>query len=163
MKQRVFVGSSSEGLEIAEAVQSNLEPEAEVRVSLDARCISPRGARTKVVARQITESDFGVFVFSPDDIVEMRRSEQLTVRDNVVFELGLCIGLLGAKRSFILMPKTKSLRIPSDLLGFNAAEFDPNRSDGILAQRLGLHVRKLKRLSSFPMSIPSSPTYASPS
>ena len=32
MKQRVFVGSSTEGLEIAHAVQSNLEPEAEVRV-----------------------------------------------------------------------------------------------------------------------------------
>jgi hypothetical protein len=148
VKHRVFVGSSTEGLEIAHAVQSNLEPEAEVRLwSQDV--FRPGEHVLESLLRQTSESDFGVFVFSPDDIVEIRNTESKTVRDNVVFELGLCIGRLGPKRSFILIPKVDNLRIPSDLLGVNAASFDPRRLDEDLVAALGpacLKIRKALRL-----------------
>ena len=156
VKQRVFVGSSTEGLEIAHAVQSNLESEAEVRVwSQDV--FRPGEHVLESLLRQTAESDFGVFVFSPDDIVEIRNSEQLTVRDNVVFELGLCIGRLGSKRSFILMPKVPSLRIPSDLLGVNAATFEPHRSDGDLVAALGPACTKIRKALKLPNEHPIEP------
>lgn len=156
MKQRVFVGSSTEGLEIAHAVQSNLEPEAEVRIwSQDV--FRPGEHVLESLLRQTGDSDFGVFVFAPDDIVEIRNSEQLTVRDNVVFELGLCIGRLGAKRSFILLPKSSNLRIPSDLLGVNTATFDPNRSDEDLVAALGPACTKIRKALKLPNEHPIEP------
>lgn len=156
MKKRVFVGSSTEGLEIAHAVQSNLEPAAEVRIwSQDV--FRPGEHALETLTRQIGESDFGVFVFSPDDIVEIRNSESSTVRDNVVFELGLCIGRLGAKRAFILLPTSPNLRIPSDLLGINAATFDPNRADGDLVAALGPACMKIRKALRIPNEHPVEP------
>jgi len=136
MKRKVFVGSSSEGLEIAHALQSNLEPETEVRIwSQDV--FLPGEHILESLLKQAEASDFGIFVFSPDDLVDIRGSTQKTVRDNVIFELGVCIGHLGSRRSFIVMPKDSDLRIPSDLLGVNTATFDANRSDGDLVAALG--------------------------
>src|ERR1700731_3562244 len=42
---------------------------------------------------QTTDSyDFGVFVFDADDVAVLRDNKTPTVRDNVLFELGLFIG-----------------------------------------------------------------------
>ncbi len=128
MKPRVFIGSSTEGLAIAHAVQANLESAAEVTMWSD-DVFLPGSHVLESLLHQAERSDFAVFVFSTDDIVSIRGSEQLTVRDNVVFELGLCIGLLGPKRSFMVMPNIQHLRIPSDLNGINAATFEPDRAN----------------------------------
>lgn len=144
MKRKVFVGSSSEGIEIAHALQSNLEPETEVRIwSQDV--FLPGEHILESLLKQAEASDFGIFVFSPDDLVEIRGSKQRTVRDNVIFELGLCVGRLGSKRSFIVTPKDSQLRIPSDLLGINTATFDANRTDGDLVAALGPACTKIRK------------------
>ncbi len=156
MKPRVFIGSSTEGLEIAKAVQSNLESAAEVTIwSQDV--FLPGAHILESLLRQAERSDFAVFVFSTDDIVSIRGSEQLTVRDNVVFELGLCIGLLGPKRSFMIMPNIQNLRIPSDLSGINAATFDPHRSDKDLVAALGPACNKIRTAMKVPNERPLEP------
>ena len=144
MKRKVFVGSSSEGLEIAHALQSNLEPEFEVRVwSQDV--FLPGEHTLESILKQADVSDFGIFVFSPDDLIEVRGSRQKTARDNVIFELGLCVGRLGPKRSFMVMPTDSDLRIPSDLLGVNTASFDAHRSDGDMVAALGPASTKIRK------------------
>jgi hypothetical protein len=156
MKPRVFIGSSTEGLDIAHAVQSNLESAAEVTIwSQDV--FLPGAHILESLLRQAEKSDFAVFVFSTDDIVASRGSEQLTVRDNVVFELGLCIGLLGPKRSFMIMPQVQNLRIPSDLSGINAATFDPKRSDKDLVAALGPACNKIRTAMKAPNERPLEP------
>lgn len=156
MKPRVFIGSSTEGLEIAKAVQSNLDSAAEVTIwSQDV--FLPGAHILESLLRQAERSDFAVFVFSTDDIVSIRGSEQLTVRDNVVFELGLCIGLLGPKRSFMIMPNIQHLRIPSDLNGINAATFDPHRSDQDLVAALGPACNKIRTAMKVPNERPLEP------
>jgi hypothetical protein len=107
--------------------------------------------------RQVDRSDFGVFVFSSDDIVEIRNSQQATVRDNVIFELGFCIGRLGPKRSFIVMPKVSNFRIPSDLSGINAATYDPNRSDKDLVAAVGPACTKIRAALKAPNEHPLEP------
>src|SRR4051812_27447913 len=104
MKPRIFIGSSSEGIQIAHAIQSNLDPDAEVTVwSQDV--FRPGESTLQSLLRQVDQSDFGVFVFSPDDVIEVHDTHQLTVRDNVVFELGLYIGRLGPMRSLVVAPR----------------------------------------------------------
>jgi hypothetical protein len=56
------------------------------------------------LADELANSDFGVFVFSPDDRTRLRDKTHSTVRDNVIFELGLFVGRLGIERSFIVVP-----------------------------------------------------------
>jgi len=78
----------------------------------------------------LDRTDFGIFVFGPDDLTTIRAKEYQSTRDNVVFELGLFIGKLGKARTFFVMPKERSdFRLPSDLMGVTPAEFDETRED----------------------------------
>ena len=124
---KVFVASSVEGLEIARAIQENLEHDAETTVWNQG--IFAPGAQVLQILRTVLESaDFGIFVFSPDDITKFPEEEFRTVRDNVVLELGLFVGRLGLERNFIVTPRTgPRLRMPTDLLGIVTTQYDPGR------------------------------------
>jgi len=127
-KPRLFIGSSVESLEIADAVNLNLDHQAEVTIwrngtfDLASNTIDSLTKKAKSV-------DFSLFIFSPDDITLIRGQEKPVVRDNVIFELGLFIGSLGKERCFILKPRDVDLYFPTDLLGITLGDFEPNRSD----------------------------------
>ena len=116
-KPSLFVGSSSESLDVAFAVQKNLDADAEVTV-WNQGIFELSKFSLESLDEALDNTDFGVFVFSPDDITRVRDIEFQTVRDNVVFELGLFIGRLGRRKSFLIMPRGISdFHLPSDLLG----------------------------------------------
>jgi predicted nucleotide-binding protein len=61
-----------------------------------------------------------------------------SVRDNVLFELGLFVGRLGAERSFFIVPEdADDFRLPSDLYGVTYPTFDSKRPDGNWEAALG--------------------------
>jgi tetratricopeptide (TPR) repeat protein len=129
MTQRVFVGSSVEALHIAWAIQKNLCHSAEVTVWNQGIFQLSRSSLQSLVSALET-FDFGIFVFSPDDMLTMRGEEHRAVRDNVIFELGLFIGELGQSRCFILIPDgVEELRLPTDLLGVTPGTYEAARSD----------------------------------
>jgi predicted nucleotide-binding protein len=74
MKPRIFVGSSTEGLKIAYPLQENLEHDAEITVW-------PQGVfelstpTLLSLIKGLGNFDFGIFVFSPDDVVKIRGKE----------------------------------------------------------------------------------------
>jgi tetratricopeptide (TPR) repeat protein len=136
MKSRAFVGSSVEGLNVAYSVQQNLMHDAEVTV-WDQGVFELSTTTIESLTKKLGENDFGIFVFSPDDLVKMRSSESPAVRDNVVFEFGLFIGRLGRDRVFFLLPNSGELHLPSDLLGVTAGRYDAQRSDGSMQAATG--------------------------
>ena len=74
---------------------------------------------------EIRSADFGVIILGPDDRVFSRDSEEKAPRDNVVFELGMCMGALTRERTFMVLPKNvPDLKIPTDLMGVTPLKFD---------------------------------------
>ena len=78
---------------------------------------------------QADKVDYAVPVFGPDDRLFSRKRDYVAPRDNVVLEMGIFIGALGSKRAFVIKPKKKNLKMPTDLLGKNYIEYvvAPNR------------------------------------
>jgi CheY-like chemotaxis protein len=139
----VFIGSSSEGLGIAYAVQEELEHDANATVwsqgifQLSSNILDD-------LLRTLDKTDFGIFVFSADDVLKIRDQHVLSVRDNVIFELGLFIGRLGKERSFFIIPNNDNrLHLPTDLLGITPATFNADRKD--IRAAIGPACNKIRR------------------
>lgn len=128
---RLFIASSTESLDVANAVNLSLDHDAEVTVWKDGFKLSQTSITSLV---QLADTvDFAAFIFTPDDLTMMRAAEKRVVRDNVLFELGLFIGSLGQRRCIIVKPRNEDLHFPSDLLGLSPAEYNGNRTDNNLA------------------------------
>lgn len=131
------MASSTPGLGHALAIQANLEPRADVVVwqqSVFAVSTYPLEA----LEQAARESDYGVFVVTPDDLRTGSGRRVSIPRDNVMFEFGLFVGVLGRQRSFLVAPSdVPDLRLPTDLEGFVQARYKHNRSDGNLTAALG--------------------------
>lgn len=128
IKCKVFIGSSVEGLKIAYAIQQNLRHNAETTV-WDQGVFELSSTTIESLITVLDNSDFGIFVFSPDDLVKIRGVESQVVRDNVLFELGLFIGRLGRNRAFIVVPEGTDFKLPTDLLGITPGTYEIGRSD----------------------------------
>lgn len=136
MKFKVFVASSVEGLDVAYPLQVNLQHDADITIwsqGVFSLSVTPLDSITKA----LESLDFGIFVFSPDDETIMRGDVSETVRDNVIFELGLFIGRLGKRRCFIVMPDNVNLHIPTDLVGVSPAKYSGKREKSEIAAALG--------------------------
>lgn len=141
---RVFLGSSTEALDIAYALQTSIEFDSEPTVWTQG-IFQPSSFALKDLVAALQNFDFAVFVFNPDDLVTMRSESMQAVRDNVIFELGLFMGRLGIDRCFILKPRGHGqLHLPTDLLGLHALEFTANRNDGNMLAALGPSAHALR-------------------
>lgn len=126
-KPRIFIASAVESLDVADAFNVNLDHQAEVTVWKHGFNLSQNTIDSLV---KMAESvDFAIFIFTPDDIAEIRNQQKHIVRDNVVFELGLFVGTLGKERCFIVKPRDTDLHFPTDLLGLTPADYNGERSD----------------------------------
>jgi hypothetical protein len=84
MKPSPFIGSSTESLGVAYAVQENLEQVAEVSVWTQGLFELSKYSLDSLLD-VLDGSDFGLFVFAPDDVSIVRGSEKASIRDNVIF------------------------------------------------------------------------------
>ncbi|MEI8644087.1 nucleotide-binding protein [Pseudoalteromonas sp. Hal040] len=146
MKKRVFIASSVEGLDVAYSIQENLDYDFEVTTW-------PQGVfelskvTIETLITKAKESDAAVFIFTPDDDVIVRGESKGKVRDNVVFELGLFIGVLGLESCFVVKPRSFcELNLPTDLLGLSVADYEDKRTDKNLVAALGPAAYKIKRI-----------------
>jgi hypothetical protein len=136
-KPRLFVGSSSEARIAASSVQQELDRDAEVTV-WNQNVFEPSRSNLESLENALSNFDFAAFLLTPDDVTRIRNREQLTARDNVVFESGLFMGKLGRDRVFLVQPRgVTDLHLPTDLAGITVLDYEPNRSDQNMTAALG--------------------------
>ncbi len=134
---KVFIASSGEQLDIAYAVQENLQDYAEVTV-WNQGVFQLSRYTLECLFDTLDNFSFAIFIFTPDDIAVIRDDKVLISRDNIVFELGLFLGRHGRDRCFIIRPiGTDELHLPTDFAGLTTANFKATRSDDNLRAALG--------------------------
>ena len=141
-KPSVFVGSSTEGLPVAEVVQILLDHACDVQLWTQGAFDVGQGT-LKSLVNTANQHDFAILVLTPDDVKASRGTSSPAPRDNVIFELGLCTGILGIGRAFFVYDRSTDLDLPSDLLGITPATYEPH-SSGNLEAALGAACNKIK-------------------
>lgn len=112
---RVFIGSSSEGLEVARHLGVELSPDLCEVVPWNRDVFEPSGYALDSLIATANSVDFAVLVATPDDTSLVRGIGSHAARDNVVLEFGLFAGALGRQRTYLLA--TGEIRLPTDVLG----------------------------------------------
>lgn len=160
VRPAMFIGSSVEGLPMAQAVQVELDRSCEVEIWSQGTFGLMEGSLESLVLA-LGRFDFAVLLVTQDDLTVSRGAERQVARDNVVFELGLFIGALGRDRTFMVYDRTRPPALPTDLAGVTAATFEPHSSGNLQAslgaactriravvERLGLRdAQRVQRLS----------------
>jgi len=140
-KPSLFIGSSSEGLPIANKIQLLLEHDADCEI-WNQGTFNLGESYLESLEKAVKCHDFGIFVFTPDDTIESRGEVKKIARDNVIFELGLFVGRITRKKAFIIHPRGKSIHILSDFSGISTASYDPENKN--LLSALGVPCEKIR-------------------
>ncbi len=129
----VFIGCSSAALPLGREIKKKLEARREIVATVwDENLLDLGGIILDSLLRYVSSFDFAVLVLSADDFTgEKEGAATPSPRDNVIFELGLFMGVRGRRRTFaVIKAKDKeSLKIPTDLDGYIALYLDPNELD----------------------------------
>lgn len=146
MKTRIVVFSSVEGLKYAKAIQRNLYTDKH-SCKLWTNNFFKLSSTTLDSLRSIGNGyHLSVIVLSPDDCIMSRAEKYMVPRDNVIFELGLCVGMLGIERTIIVQPN--EVKLPSDLDGVTPCKFYPDDdidvTAGYITSYIEDHITRLK-------------------
>ena len=128
---KVFIGSSSESFDrIVTPLMKAMGDYAKRREDIsflpqlwkDDRSFIPGDQTLSSILSAINGSDFAIFVFAKDDKLLHRSEEIFAPRDNVVFEAGLSVALLGETRTLLIVEQ--GAKFPTDIAGLNLEFID---------------------------------------
>ena len=139
----LFIGSSTESLAIAEYLQAELDFACQATIWTQGIFSASKNVMNELLQCS-SRMDFAALVLAPDDELSRRGRKENTVRDNVIFELGLFLGALGQERVFIVAPRGEQMALPSDLAGIVMLDYRPNRADNNFRAALGPAARAIK-------------------
>ena len=120
-KARIFIGSSTEGIPVAEYIKEQLKNDFDCYLWTD-DLFKFNASALDTLLKLASLFDFGMLIATKDDFTHSRAKSFETPRDNVIFEFGLFIGRLGATRSFVI--QEADAKLPSDMLGITVPRFD---------------------------------------
>ena len=142
---KLFIISSSEALDVARAIQAQLEHDVFSTVWNEGTFFAG-GYSLEALETAVDESDFAVAIAQADDIVKSRGSSHPTLRDNVLFELGLFMGRLTRYRTILVHQRADGLKLPSDLQGLTVLSYTPAANADELTSRLGPACTKISKI-----------------
>ena len=129
----LFLGSSTEALPIARAIQSALTHDPIVVKVWTDGIFGPSDFPIESLERELPKVDSAALVLSPDDTVVSRSAARDAPRDNIVFELGFFMGALGRARTFLIHPHGADIKIPTDLAGLIPLTYRPYQESEVAA------------------------------
>lgn len=127
MKPRIFIGSSTEGLSVAQRIKAFFEPDYDCYIWND-NIFQFNEGFLETLLKSASLFDFGFMVFAADDVTKIRDQEYETTRDNVLFEYGLFLGRVGIDRAYII--KEDNVKIPSDIVGITLLSYKTHDING---------------------------------
>ncbi|ACX67409.1 Predicted nucleotide-binding protein containing TIR-like domain-containing protein [Paenibacillus sp. cl141a] len=140
-KPNLFIGSSREAIKYARAIHEQIKRSAQVTPWYGGT-FGANMYTMEALEKQLASSDFGVFVFSPDDVALIRGKHVFVTRDNTLFEMGLYWGRLGRRRVYCIIPDqveadsssvqdviVKDYHLLSDLQGITLLEYELRSDD----------------------------------
>jgi Predicted nucleotide-binding protein containing TIR-like domain len=125
-KAKVFIASSAANVKVAKAIANNLEQSAEVTV-WDEGVFGLNDTFLERLLATPNQYDFAVIVWAGDDVTDSKGKSEASPRDNVIFECGLFMGVLGLERVFVVQDDSVPIKIPSDFAGVTLAGYDGTR------------------------------------
>jgi len=144
---KIFIGSSTEGLSYANDVQRHFDYSDEPTV-WNQDFFSPSSTAIEDLTENVESYDCAIFVLTPDDDLIKRGKVSKAPRDNLIFELGLFMGAMGRKRTYILHPRSLPLDLPTDLMGVSTVGFrldlnNPFAGLGAACTTIRVNIKKL--------------------
>ncbi len=128
-KRKIFIGSSTEGIDIARKIKAALKYDAHVDTWADGLFDRPGQAYIEVLENMLSVYEFGIFVFTPDDKIFSRGKISQMPRDNVIFEYGMFLGKHTRKKAFFIVPRGVDIKIMTDVLGITSLDYDPTNTN----------------------------------
>lgn len=129
-RPRLFIISTVEALDAAREIANQLERDALCTVWAYGTFFAG-GFTLEALEKAVSLSDFAVAVAQADDVVESRKTKSPTVRDNVIFELGLFMGHLTRHRAVLVHPRVDGLKLPSDLQGLTLLSYASGEAEDL--------------------------------
>lgn len=125
MKRKLFIGSSSEGLSIANQLKQKIDMDCgdwlHIEVWNESGVFALNGNTLDSLVKASRKFDYGILVATKDDILKTRGASTYAPRDNVMLEIGMFLGSLGLTRAFLLLEEESKL--PSDYSGVTVPDF----------------------------------------
>lgn len=127
LRPKIFIGSSSSGLPIAEKVKKFLTLIGDCFIWSEPEIWEPNRSTFDNLIRMSNYFDFGVFVATADDLTETNDKLVIEPRDNVILEMALFLGAMGHNKSFLLVEN--GIKLPTDFNGIYMPRFDIDREE----------------------------------
>jgi Predicted nucleotide-binding protein containing TIR-like domain len=126
LPKKVFIGCSIEGLDEGRVIQKLLTHQADT-IIWSQGVFGLSSSTLETLVEKAASFTHAILILTPDDMLTKRSTDVIAARDNVLFELGLFMGAIGRKRTFIVAER--SVHLPTDLDGITTARFE--RGKGI--------------------------------
>ncbi len=137
----IFIGSSSHHRKIVDKLEEKLTEKLKIprnHIKNWTRGVFEPGSGTfYTLVSILADIDFAILLFTGDDLKKEETGiSKFSPRSNVVFELGLYVGGLGRKRTFLLYDENNQPEIPSDLAGITRVHVKLHNSEQVIDSTL---------------------------
>ena len=145
LKPKIFIGSSTFGVPVAEKAKTNLSVIGDCFIWSELNIWEPNRGTFENLVRMVSYFDFGVFIATADDLTLTNDKIVIEPRDNVILEMALFCGAMGQDKSFLLVED--GVKLPTDFNGIYMPRFKKNDDSTIksacneYASKIGEHYR----------------------